>query len=309
MRIASSLAVTSLITVTNVARAQSSFADLARPFAYDPAAPLDLRLGDSTVLGTAIIHVVTYASPKGGRVPAYLVVPARAIPPYAGIVFVHWGQGNRSEFLAEATALAPRGIESLLIDAPYNRLDDPNRNTPDPLGERNGYIQLVIDIRRGVDLLTQRSDIDSTRLAYVGHSLGATWGGVVVGLDHRIKAAVLMGGLPTLTEFDFPDPLIQKQATSRPPDSLASYRRALEPINPVRFVGQSGPTHLFFQWAMVDRYISRRMSDEYFTAAGQPKQQHWYYSSHEFNDPQATTDRDRFLIAQLHIGSDRGRAP
>ena len=273
-----------------------------RPFSYDRSVALDVRQQDSSVIGQTVVRNISYASPKGGRVPGYLVRP-RDRGPFAGIVFVHWGQGNRSEFVAEALALADRGVESLLIDAPFNRLDNPNRTRTGPEEERDEYIQLVIDVRRGIDVLLSQPDVDSARIGYVGHSLGATWGGVVAGVDHRVKALVLMGGLPTLTDFDFPDPIIQQQASGRPQSARDANLRAMTPINPIRFVGHSSPAHVFFQWATFDRYISRRAAQRYFEAAGEPKQQRWYDSSHEFNDRRAQSDRDDFLAANLGFRS------
>jgi dienelactone hydrolase len=289
-----------MLTGAHGVAAQERFEDLARMFDYSPATALDVRQQDSALVDSVVVRDISYASPQGGRVPAYLVVPVRAAGPFAGIVFVHWGQGNRSEFVSEAIALAHRGAESLLIDAPFNRLDDPNRDKPVVQGEHDGYVQLVIDIRRGIDLLRSHAEVDASRIGYVGHSLGATWGGVVAGIDHRVKALVLMGGLPTLTDYDFPDPLIRQQALSRKPADREAYERALTPINPVRFVGHSSPAVLFFQWATFDRYISRRAAKTYFDAAGEPKSQQWYVSSHEFNDPHARTDRDEFLA--VHLG-------
>ncbi len=70
------------------------------------------------------VHDISYASPKGGRVPAYLVVPDGK-GPFAAIEFVHWGQGDRTEFLSEALLYAKSSAVSLLIDAPYNRPEYP----------------------------------------------------------------------------------------------------------------------------------------------------------------------------------------
>jgi dienelactone hydrolase len=277
---------------------QGSVESSATLFAYDRRAALDVRQDDSTTVGPIVVHDISYTSPKGGRVPAYRVAPAGR-GPFAGLVFVHWGQGNRSEFLAEAVALATDGVESLLIDAPFNRLDDPNHNRPGPGAERDAYIQLVVDVRRGIDLLGSRPEVDAARIGYVGHSLGATWGGVLAGIDHRLRAMVLMGGLPTLTDTDFPDPIIRRDLTAQKPAERAAYVRVMSPVNPVQFVGHSMPVALFFQWATVDRYISRRAAQQYFNAAGQPKSQQWYYCSHEFNDPAARSDRDQFLARHL----------
>jgi len=92
------------------------------PFAYDEKAPLDFRETGVETLTDATVHDVSYASPKGGRVPAYLVIP-RGRGPFAAIEFVHWGQGNRTEFLSEALFYAKYGVISLMIDAPYRRTE------------------------------------------------------------------------------------------------------------------------------------------------------------------------------------------
>ena len=45
-------------------------------FAYDPKAPLDAVTAGVETRGDVVIQDLSYASPKGGRVPAYLVVPS-----------------------------------------------------------------------------------------------------------------------------------------------------------------------------------------------------------------------------------------
>lgn len=42
-----------------------------------------------------------------------------------------------------------------------------------PEVERDGHAQAVVDVRRAVDLLVARPDVDPKRLAYVAHSYGA----------------------------------------------------------------------------------------------------------------------------------------
>src|SRR5208282_948948 len=130
--------------------AQMRYEERVQAFDYDREAPLDVEEHGATPVSGAMVRDISYASPKGGLVPAYLVTPIGK-GRFAGIVFVHWGQGNRSEFLAEALALARRGAESVLIDAPFNRLDNPNRDVKGPEGEASAYIQLVVDARRAVN--------------------------------------------------------------------------------------------------------------------------------------------------------------
>ena len=66
------------------------FETLAREFEYDRQAPLDVReVGKEKRAGGVAVIDLTYASPKGGRVPAYVVVPAGR-GPFAGVLFGHW---------------------------------------------------------------------------------------------------------------------------------------------------------------------------------------------------------------------------
>jgi len=63
-------------------------------------------------------------------------------------------------------------------------------------------VQTVIDLRRAVDVVLSRPGVDPKRIGFVGHSFGATWGGVLAGVEKRIKAYVLMAGLPDIADFN-----------------------------------------------------------------------------------------------------------
>src|SRR5437867_3682279 len=82
--------------------ADSDFKDLKRLYDYDPKQALDVKENLLYERDGARVYDLTYASPGGGRVTAYLVVPAGK-GKQAGLVFGHWGPGNRTEFLPEAT--------------------------------------------------------------------------------------------------------------------------------------------------------------------------------------------------------------
>jgi dienelactone hydrolase len=57
-------------------------------------------------------------------------------------------------------------------------------------------IKLVKDFRRSIDYLETRQDIDSTKLAYCGFSLGGELGPMVTAVEDRLKASILaVGGL------------------------------------------------------------------------------------------------------------------
>ena len=248
-----------------------SYEQLVHIFDYDQAAPVDLRYGSTRTEATAVIHDVSYPSPRGGVVAAYLVVPLQE-GPFAGIVFLHWGLGGRAEFLDEAVDLAARGVVSILISAPGPTFS----SVADQI-----YIRQVVDARRAVDVLASLPEVDVARLGYVGHSYGAVWGGVLAGVERRIKAYVLMAGWarPSLyMETDAPTPR----------------------LDPIHYIGHAAPAALFFQFARADEYITERAALEYFTAASEPKLMEWYDGGHELNEP-ARLDRAAWLATQLGL--------
>src|ERR1700749_1561629 len=78
---------------------------MIRHFDYDQHAPLDLKIIGTQKRGDVTVYDISYASPKGGVVPAYLVVPSGK-GPFAGIIWGHWywrnsDMRNRKQFLDE----------------------------------------------------------------------------------------------------------------------------------------------------------------------------------------------------------------
>jgi dienelactone hydrolase len=189
---------------------------------------------------------------------------------------VHWGQGNRTEFLSEALLLARAGAESLLIDGVFNRPGGLNDDFNHPAKEKRGYIQLVTDVRHGVDLLQSRSEVDSKRIAYVGHSYGATWGGVVAGVEHRIGAYVLMGGLPQYGDLSDNKGIWARVTRAHSKEQIETYEKAYAPLEPKNFVGLAPPSTVMFQFAEQDRFITPGLAKIYWEAAREPKLQKWY---------------------------------
>ena len=76
----------------------------------------------------------------------------------------------------------------------------------------NAYRELIIqrsqDLGRSVDYLETRKDIDGTKLAYYGYSLGCHEGVLMVPREPRFRAAVLVHcGIPGVRQADGTDPL------------------------------------------------------------------------------------------------------
>jgi dienelactone hydrolase len=286
---------------TAVVSQNSRTLDPTKIFAYDNSKPLNLKMASTENLAGTQVTEISYDSPKIGRVPGYLVVPP-GNGPFGGIVYMHWGQGNKSEWLSEGVEMAKRGAVCIMIDAPYWRPDVPQAAENEKAeAERDGYIQMVVDLRRAVDVLVARKNVDPRRIGYVGHSLGATWGGPLAAVEKRIKMFVLMGGLPSLTNYDDDSFYAEVQRASTPRNEFQKYAAVIEPYNPEHFVANTGPARIYFQWAQHDMYISKHSAEEYYQAVGGPKEQHWYFTSHEFNDALSSRDRREWLTKELGL--------
>lgn len=177
-----------MILVTPIATAAQTLEMLAH-FDYDKKASLGIKELGKEQRGDVTIHDITYVSPKGGVVPAYLVVP-KGKGPFAAVVWGHWYWSNslmrnRKQFLEEAIALAPAGVVSLLVDGPVARPGHVPNNEPMNEQQVTEMVQEVVDMRRGVDLLLKRDDVDKKRIAYVGHSYHA-----VIGAKHSKERAL-----------------------------------------------------------------------------------------------------------------------
>ena len=209
--------------------------------AYDPSAPLGVELKALSEKDGAAVMDLSYASPRGGRVAGYLVLP-RGRGPFPGVLFLHPGQGDRSTFLDEAIALAGRGIAALTIDNPEQRTAEgaPRPRPWDAEGARADRARLVVDARRGLDLLAARPEVDSRRLGLVGHSLGSKVGAAVAALDERVTAAALMAGFSAETAFwstgDGQAPVAFRGLLG--PAQRQAFLDAIAPYDSIRFLPQ-----------------------------------------------------------------------
>ena len=285
-----------------------AFEELARQFDYDAKAPSDVReVGRERRRGATVIDL-TYASPRGGRVPAYLVVPGGR-GPFAAVLFGHWMMEgsplkNRREFLEEALVLARAGAVSLLIDTPYVRpgfvRETDETRQPDQSSEVAR--QQVVDFRRGLDILLARGDVDPKRVAYVGHSFDAHVGAILAGVEKRIGSFVLMAGAYADEEYVF-DPENEAMVKLRQrfgDEALRKYFRDYAWDDPVHFVGRSAPAAVFLQFGRKDKPISEKMARRDFARFAEPKRVGFYDAGHEL-DAAARRERVEWLAERLSL--------
>ena len=261
-------------------------------FAYDRTAPLQVTELARETRGDAVVRDITFV-PVDQPVKGYVVSPANAKTGPA-ILFVHWlgepATTNRTEFLAEAVALAERGVTSVLVDTMWAAPKWYGKRIPED--DYAQTIHQVIELRRAMDLLLAQSGVDPQRVAFVGHDFGAMYGMIASALDHRAKAYVFMAPTPHFADWFF---------FARQPKDAAAYRAQISSIDPVLYVPKLAPARIFFQFANKDEYVSADEAAEFFAATGVPKQTATYEAGHDLHTAEVAADRVAWVARELKL--------
>lgn len=272
-------------------------------FDYDKNAPLGHKEIGVEKRGEVSVHDITYISPKGGVVPAYLVVP-KGKGPFAAVVWEHWYWGNspmrnRKQFLDEAVALAPTGVVSLLTDGPIAR---PHHvQSKEPLNEQQvtDLVQQVIDMRRGVDLLRAHTNVDPKRIAFVGHSANGVIGAFLSGVDKRFKAFVLMAATMS-DEVTKKTPEYEAYRQDVGAAKFDAFEAKYSWADQGKYVSRAAPAVVFLQYATQEKFITPERARLYAAVVSEPKRFKLYDAPHALN-AEARRDRLAFLAEQLKL--------
>lgn len=169
-------------------------------FDYDRG-PLNakLELRDTTA-DDWIMERVSYDAAYGNeRMMANIFLPKHHAPPYQSVVFFP-GSGaihlsNSIQPRDELLTFVMKGGRALIqpiLKSTYERQDSLRSDLPDStIFWREHVVMWVKDIRRTIDYVSTRPDMDTTRVAYFGYSWGANQAPLNLATEPRIKTAVL----------------------------------------------------------------------------------------------------------------------
>jgi len=271
-------------------------------FDYDAAAPLDVvERGREQLEGLTRVDL-TYASPHGGRVPAWVYEPQGA-GPHAGLIVMHGMPGSRDTRPELAAAYSLSGAVVIAISAPFARPDGP-RERPITLTEqdRAEQIQLIVDLRRAVDYLQAHPQVDADRIGYVGVSYGAAMGGLLAGVEHRVAAyALTVGDGGLVAHLSGAEDRVRENT---PAGQWQAWLAAMEPIEPLRFVGLAAPSALLFQNGREDQLVSPEDGMRFQQAGSEPKTLLWYEGGHSLTR-RRLRDQVEWLAGYIGIDPDR----
>jgi dienelactone hydrolase/predicted Ser/Thr protein kinase len=152
------------------------------------------------------LEKLSFAAAYGGeRIPALLFLPKNAKPPFQTVIYFPPGSAR---FLRSIALVGTRDFGYLVrsgravLFPVYQQTYERRRPvTPGPNYAREVLTQRVQDVRRALDFLQTRSEIDHQRVAFYGLSMGADVGPMVGAADNRLRTLVLVAtgldyGLP-----------------------------------------------------------------------------------------------------------------
>ncbi|BDI28327.1 alpha/beta hydrolase [Capsulimonas corticalis] len=262
-------------------------------YKYDARQPLAAKFGTTTHFPGGRVVTLTYRSVNDVRVPALLYLPDKAtkVAPAACLVLLHGLGGNKESLAPLGQLAAASGYVSLIIDEYGHGERAPKKADGTPAAPQftmdmiGGGRQTVLDVRRGIDLLTLRPDVDPKRVGLMGFSLGALIGSVAAGVEPRIKATVLVSGggdlagiLKALSERDA---VVGGRSMAQWKGMDWNMTRILlQSEEPVNFAAHIAPRAVLMECGRLDDIVPPFAAQAFYDAATKPADNHvqidWY---------------------------------
>jgi len=221
------------------------------------------------------LYDVTYRSVHNKKVTALLTVPKNATQPLPVIILLHGkGDSKTVDYIEYGNDFFYKnGYAVLRIDFDNHGERIENEFDFDLTGKykywsRNIITQTVFDLRRAVDFIELRSELDADKIGFFGISLGGITGVIFCSVEKRVKAPVLAlaGGQMNL--------MFGKNALS---SETKDYLSIIEPMN---FIKQIAPRPLLMLNAENDEIVLPMMSKLLYNKAENPKNIIWYPAKH-----------------------------
>jgi serine/threonine protein kinase len=175
-----------------------AFALVRRDFDYDDR-DLDSRFESADDGPEYWRHEIVSVRAAYGdeRLPIHLYLPQNAEPPYQAVVYFPpssarylTNSANPSFPFAYFIPKSGRALVYPIYKGTYSRQVD----VRGPNDRREQMIQIAKDLRRTVDFLEIREDIDGGRLAFYGLSWGGYIGPLLTAIEPRFDASILLAG-------------------------------------------------------------------------------------------------------------------
>jgi dienelactone hydrolase len=189
--------------------ADAEFAEIAERYNYQRT-PLNARLleSDDSNRYWRKLKISFSAGYEDERVVAYLFLPRASTPPYQTVIYspsnIAWNARDSRHlemWYLEPLIRSGRAVLYPVLWGTYERHYTGTLKGLDLMRMRR--VRQTQDVRRSLDYLESRQDMEGGKLAYFGFSAGAFVAPIVLATEPRFKAAILaVGGLQGETAAD-----------------------------------------------------------------------------------------------------------
>jgi cephalosporin-C deacetylase-like acetyl esterase len=184
-------------------------------YAYDKT-ELNARVEETETTENWTWEKVSFNAAYGNeRVIAHVFLPRNVSPPFQAVVYFPGTGANFLETFVPSLIVdwdvdfllkSGRALIWPIYKSTFERRDDFVPYGKPPGFVRDHVIMWSKDLGRTLDYLETRRDIDSTRMAYFGASMGGQRASVFLAVEKRFKAAILdSGGFTILLRYDLPE--------------------------------------------------------------------------------------------------------
>ena len=245
---------------------REQFATVSAAYAYERT-PLEARIEESVDTPEWKREKISFKGANGVRALAYLYLPHHVPRPLQVIHFLPAGDvdsGFRSLRDSIDDRMAPfvragRAVFGVVLEGYIERLRPPGFRRPDVSTAEYADIVVdrVVDLRRGLDYLETRKDLDATRIAAYAPSAGAILGITVAALEERYRTVIFVGA-----------------------GISAGYRSINATANPVNFAPFIRAPKLIIQGRYDEDTPVRTAAEPFFKLLPAPKQMVMYDGGH-----------------------------
>lgn len=169
-----------------------------RRFSYDPA-PLTASVEPVTATRPDHrVEKVTFdAAYGGGKMLAYVYLPTSGTPPYQPVILFPGSFAiavpSPSVDYGAFVIKSGRALVIPVYRGTFERREGLRSTWPDTSRRYSEYVvNWVQDMKRTIEYLDTRRDLDMTRLSYYGVSWGGRLGAIIPAVEPRFKTAILI---------------------------------------------------------------------------------------------------------------------
>jgi hypothetical protein len=241
------------------------------------------------------VYNLTYPSPVVSSVPQNNTIPAEYyLPDVAGrggprrpaVIAMHILDGNMELVRMTCSVLASRGIPAILFKLPYygerGLPGGPAVMATDPKLFTSAIAQAMEDVRRTIDLLASRPEIDPERIGITGISLGGIVAASAAENDPRLSRAMLVlagGDLLAVIHYARETEDLSRLIKSLPAQRRTEVEAAIAAVDPLAHASQLRERARRGRVLMVnasdDRVIPRVCTEKLASALGITERVDW----------------------------------